>query len=128
MGQIRYALLVSFRVNGKLVWMRDEIGAAFRKGDELGRLDPKTYRPQAEAAESKHKALALQIDQLKRDKERSEKLHELGIVTDKQHERLVKDTAALNVLAYASSPCFWLGRTGAPYVYARRELPMSTRT
>lgn len=82
-GEIRarHEHLLAFRIAGKVVERKVDVGARVRKGEVLARLDPQDVLLAAQAANAQVGAAEATLALARADFERSERLHQTGFIS-----------------------------------------------
>jgi multidrug efflux system membrane fusion protein len=83
----RYETALGFRVAGKIVARRVEVGSSVRRGQELARLDPSDYLLNIEAAKSQLAAAQSDFLQAKDDLQRYRELFEKKFISAAEFDR-----------------------------------------
>lgn len=83
----RYETPLAFRVPGKVVERRVDVGAAVRKGEVLARLDPADLQLAAEGARQLVSAAKANLDQQRTEFERFKALHAQGFISAAELDR-----------------------------------------
>jgi multidrug efflux system membrane fusion protein len=83
----RYETALGFRVAGKIVARKVEVGTRVRRGDELARLDPSDYRLNIEAAKSQLAAAQADFLQARDDLQRYKELFEKQFISAAEFDR-----------------------------------------
>lgn len=83
----RFESALGFRVPGKIVDRRVDVGAQVRKGQILARLDPVDMRLSAEAADSQLQAARSDFKQAKADLDRFRELRDKQFISEAEFER-----------------------------------------
>lgn len=78
----RYEHEQGFRIGGKLVERRVDVGASVARGDVLARLDPEDVRLQANAARAQVSAAAAEVELARAELVRSEDLHQRNYISE----------------------------------------------
>jgi multidrug efflux system membrane fusion protein len=83
----RYETALGFRVAGKIVARKVEVGSRVQRGQELARLDPSDYRLNIEAAKSQLAAAQSDFLQAKDDLQRYRELFEKKFISAAEFDR-----------------------------------------
>ena len=83
----RYETALGFRVAGKIVARKVDVGSRVKKGQELARLDPSDYRLNIEAAKSQLAAAQSDFLQAKDDLQRYRELWEKKFISAAEFDR-----------------------------------------
>jgi multidrug efflux system membrane fusion protein len=83
----RYETALGFRVAGKIVARKVEVGTRVRRGDELARLDPSDYRLNIEAAKSQLAAAQADFLQARDDLQRYRELFDKRFISAAEFDR-----------------------------------------
>lgn len=84
-GSQRVAL--SFRVPGPLIELPIELGAEVKKGDLIGRIDPRDFRTRLSAAKSKRSQAQAKYTSARNNFKRYEELYKKKVVSQSQYDR-----------------------------------------
>jgi RND family efflux transporter MFP subunit len=83
----RYESDLSFRVAGKMIARKVNVGDHVRSGDVIAELDPQDLQLEAQSAEAEFAAAKSNLEQAAADLERSVKLKERGFASNADHDR-----------------------------------------
>ncbi|HET7366016.1 MAG TPA: efflux RND transporter periplasmic adaptor subunit [Burkholderiales bacterium] len=117
--QARYEVDQGFRVGGKVVARRVDVGQKVRRGDVLATLDDTDYKLAAEAAEQGLTASQTQARQAESDRRRLEALKADGSVSASDDERATSNAAATQANAEADARKLELARNRLDYTRLR---------
>lgn len=79
--------VIGFRVAGKLIERKAEVGAVVKRGDVLARLDPQDLSLQTKAVEAQSSAAQAELAQQVADLERSQSLLKQGFISQAEFDR-----------------------------------------
>jgi RND family efflux transporter MFP subunit len=86
-ARARYESDLSFRVAGKMIARRVNVGDHVRAGDVIAELDPQDLQLEAQSAEAEIAAAASNLDQAAADFERYAKLKQRGFASNADYDR-----------------------------------------
>lgn len=113
--QSRHEVNEAFRVGGKIVQRKIEVGQKVRAGDVLAVLDDTDYRQAEEAARQHHVAAVAQARQADSDRKRLEALKLDGSVSDSDEEKARTGSETAGASAAAAARQLELARNRLKY-------------
>jgi RND family efflux transporter MFP subunit len=117
--QSRHELNEAFRVGGKVLQRKVEVGQKVREGDVLAVLDDVDYRHAEEAARQAHVAATTQARQAESDRQRLNALKLDGSVSDSDEERAQTARETATATAEAAARQLELARNRLKYTVLR---------
>jgi RND family efflux transporter MFP subunit len=117
--QARHQVDQSFRVGGKVVQRKVEVGQAVREGDVIAVLDDTDYRLAEEAARQQLDAAISQARQAESDRQRLEALRHDGSVSPADSERAETAARTTKAAAEAQKRALELARNRLKYTVLR---------
>ena len=115
----RYEVDQAFRVGGKVVQRRVEVGQSVREGDVLAVLDDSDYRLAEEAARQQLIAATTQAKQAEADRQRLTVLRQAGSVSTSDHEHAQSGEDKAKAAAEAETRNLELARNRLKYTTLR---------
>lgn len=94
---------LAFEAGGRLVERTVDVGARFRAGQVLARLDARPLANAVAAAEAAASEIAARLDQQARERDRTQRLFAAGAATREEAEQTDASVAALQALAAAAA-------------------------
>lgn len=117
--QARHEVDQAFRVGGKIVSRKVDVGQTVREGDVLAILDDTDYRLAEEAAQQQLSAALTQARQAESDRQRLEALKADGSVSVSDDERATSNAATTKAAAEAEARKLELARNRLRYTVLR---------
>jgi RND family efflux transporter MFP subunit len=117
--QSRHEVNEAFRVGGKIVQRKVDVGQSVREGDVLAVLDDLDYRQAEEAARQHHVAAVAQARQAESDRKRLDALKADGSVSESDDERAQTAHQTATATAEAAARQLELARNRLKYTVLR---------
>jgi RND family efflux transporter MFP subunit len=113
--QSRYEVDQAFRVGGKVVSRKVDVGQKVRQGDVIAVLDDTDYRLAVEAAQQQHAAAEAQARQAQSDRQRLDALKGDGSVSPSDDEKAQSNAQTTRAVAEADASKLELARNRLQY-------------
>jgi RND family efflux transporter MFP subunit len=117
--QARYEVDQAFRVGGKVVTRKVDVGQKVRKGDVLAVLDDTDYRIAVQASQQRLVAAEAQARQAESDRQRLEALKGDGSVSPSDSEKALSNAQTTRAVAEADARQLELARNRLEYTTLR---------
>jgi len=117
--QARHEVDQAFRVGGKILARKVDVGQTVREGDVLAMLDETDYRLAEEAARQQHLAAATQARQAQSDRRRNQELIGDGAVSSSEDEHTQSGAIRAQAAAEAAARQLELARNRLKYTVLR---------
>ncbi|HSD42824.1 MAG TPA: efflux RND transporter periplasmic adaptor subunit [Burkholderiales bacterium] len=117
--QARHEVDQAFRVGGKILARKVDVGHTVREGDVLAMLDETDYRLAEEAARQQHLALETQARQAQSDRRRNQELIGDGAVSSSEDEHTQSGAIRAQAAAEAAARQLELARNRLKYTVLR---------
>ena len=117
--QARYEVDQAFRVGGKVVVRKVEVGQKVRQGDVIAVLDDSDYKLAVQAAQQQLLAAEAQARQAQSDRQRLEALKGDGSVSPSDEEKAISQAQTTRAVAEADARQLELARNRLEYTTLR---------